>query len=231
VDIETIRRVWPDVVERLAAMRRVTWMMVRDHATVASFDGRRLLLTLGNPGVLANFRSGAHADFVQQALIDVLGVDARVDVTGDDATGSDATGSDASAPASDDRSAWPGVGASSAGSPSDAQGAPPRDGSRAHAPQVVDADTPAGSTEPEGWDSPRTDGARASGPDASGRTDDAAGTAAFRPAAVPAPVGPLLGAAGDEPSRDDEDAEDSGLVGRAVVEQLLGGQVIDETHD
>jgi hypothetical protein len=32
----------------------------------------------------------------------------------------------------------------------------------------------------------------------------------------------------DEPSVDDMDAEDSGLVGRAVVERLLGGTVIDE---
>ena len=42
---------------------------------------------------------------------------------------------------------------------------------------------------------------------------------------MPQRVAPAL----DEPSADDLDAEDSGLVGRAVVEQLLGGRVIDET--
>jgi DNA polymerase-3 subunit gamma/tau len=35
--------------------------------------------------------------------------------------------------------------------------------------------------------------------------------------------------ADDVPSRDDVDAADSGLVGRPVVERLLGGKVIDET--
>jgi DNA polymerase-3 subunit gamma/tau len=35
--------------------------------------------------------------------------------------------------------------------------------------------------------------------------------------------------ADDEPSADDADADDSGLVGRPVVERLLGGRVIDET--
>ena len=80
VDVEAVRRVWPDVVARLAGLRRVTWMLVRDHATVASFDGRRLVLSL-RPGPLASFRSGAHAENVQHALIDVLGVEALVEVT------------------------------------------------------------------------------------------------------------------------------------------------------
>jgi hypothetical protein len=40
---------------------------------------------------------------------------------------------------------------------------------------------------------------------------------------------PFVDAAHDEASRDDVDAADSGLVGRPVVEQLLGGRVIDET--
>ena len=35
--------------------------------------------------------------------------------------------------------------------------------------------------------------------------------------------------ADDVPSADDADADDSGLVGRPVVERLLGGRVIDET--
>jgi DNA polymerase-3 subunit gamma/tau len=55
-----------------------------------------------------------------------------------------------------------------------------------------------------------------------------------RPAAGPAeqkapPRVPLVSAADDVPSPDDVDAADSGLVGRPVVEQLLGGRVIDET--
>ena len=32
----------------------------------------------------------------------------------------------------------------------------------------------------------------------------------------------------DTPSKDDEDAADSGLVGTAVVEKVLGGKIIDE---
>ena len=35
--------------------------------------------------------------------------------------------------------------------------------------------------------------------------------------------------ADDVPSADDADADDSGLVGRPVVERFLGGRVIDET--
>jgi hypothetical protein len=35
----------------------------------------------------------------------------------------------------------------------------------------------------------------------------------------------------DEPSADDADVEDSGMVGPSVVAQLLGGRVIEERNE
>ncbi len=48
------------------------------------------------------------------------------------------------------------------------------------------------------------------------------------PAVSPAPVAVAVAPEDDTPSRDDEDAEDAGLVGIAVVEQILGGRVLSD---
>jgi DNA polymerase III subunit gamma/tau len=209
VDVEAVRRVWPDVVARLAGLRRVTWMLVRDHATVASFDGRRLVLSL-RPGPLASFRSGAHAENVQHALIDVLGVEALVEATSSDGldvpAGGEApvhgapTGHDPGASARADAAAsWAG----SSTEHEDVEAQP-----------AADEPTPDGRPEPGAAREAADPGHRAADP----------------PAAEPTmPRTPLVDAAHDEASRDDVDAADSGLVGRPVVEQLLGGRVIDET--
>ena len=247
VDVETIRRVWPDVVGRLATMRRVTWMMVRDHATVASFDGRRLVLALGNPGVLANFRSGAHADFVQQALIDVLGVDAKVDVTGadagDDVPPAHASSRPAPVGSAPDRDEPVEHQQSAAAASWDEPADDRADGAHAGSPGASAARGQHEQAEPEGWERPASaavpppssvrpeagasvgPGSGSSGAGADGREPNVATTT---PGAVRRP---LVDVADDEPSPDDVDAADSGLMGRAVVEQLLGGRVIDETGD
>ncbi|HET8617238.1 MAG TPA: DNA polymerase III subunit gamma and tau [Actinomycetales bacterium] len=248
VDVETIRRVWPDVVERLKSMRKVTWMIVSDHARVAAFDGRRLVLALRAPGPLANFRSGAHADFVQQALIDVLGVDATVDAVAADGE--------------DDVDAGP-VARSGvvAAAPEGASRPPMGDGRRdengrdegwtapSSGPRSA-PEPPDPSGEPEGWEpvapaavrpEPQAgvrpgSGQPGSGQPGSGQPGGGARRDQRRPAPEPDPTAspttprvPLVDAADDEPSPDDVDAADSGLVGRPVVEQLLGGRVIDET--
>ncbi len=46
--------------------------------------------------------------------------------------------------------------------------------------------------------------------------------------APPAPAAVAVAPEDDTPSRDDEDAEDAGLVGIAVVEQILGGRVLSD---
>jgi hypothetical protein len=45
------------------------------------------------------------------------------------------------------------------------------------------------------------------------------------------PAGPSVRPADDVPSDDDPDLEGSNLVGASVVEQLLGGRVIEDRHD
>ena len=79
LDTDALRRSWPDVLEWLSRHKRVTWTFVSQNAQVADYDGTRVLLGISTVGLAETFRRGAHADYVRQALIDVLGVDARVE--------------------------------------------------------------------------------------------------------------------------------------------------------
>jgi DNA polymerase-3 subunit gamma/tau len=79
VDVEAIRRMWPDVLTRVYQQRRATWTFVSEHAQVIDYDGKRLRLAISTDGLLTTFRRGPHAELVRQALIDVLGVDAQVE--------------------------------------------------------------------------------------------------------------------------------------------------------
>jgi DNA polymerase-3 subunit gamma/tau len=308
LDAEAIRTAWPRVVDRLFGMKKATWSLVKEHAKVLDFDGRRLVLGISSLGLATTFRGGAHAEFVRQALIDELAVDAQVEaVHGDVPPGRQGAGP--SRPGVAGRSAGTAGGRSGEPSgrpPSDRPGAASggsapagraadRPASRASeratdgptgrpaqraddgptgrpAQRAADRDTgradrrddgrasvrddratrrepqrSSAPVEPPGWDDvpPPTEEpgdpepgpdlpAGASGRDAGTTPGRGAGIASARErlaergsgrSATPARVAP----ADDEPSVDDLDAADSGLVGRPVVERLLGGRVIDET--
>ena len=79
IDVAAIRRAWPDVLAKLFETRRITWTFVSQHAQVLGYDGEQLLLGIATSGLTQTFRRGAHADYVREALIDVLGVEARVE--------------------------------------------------------------------------------------------------------------------------------------------------------
>jgi len=160
VDVEAIRRAWPDVVTRLSSVKKMTWSLVRDHAQVLAYDGRRLTLGLSTVGLTGTFSSGAHGEYVRQALIDVLGVDAQVDGVHADA-----------------------------------------------APVPVGTPSPPPTPPPP---APRRD-------------------AAERADVTPSVPVEQISPADDVPTSEDVDDPDSTMVGRPVVEQMLGGRVIDET--
>ena len=79
VDVQAVRQMWPEVVERVKEYKRVTWMLLMEQVQVASVDDRVLVLAFGNEGKRRNFSSSGHDEIVRQALIDVLGLDRRVD--------------------------------------------------------------------------------------------------------------------------------------------------------
>ncbi|WP_457256147.1 DNA polymerase III subunit gamma and tau [Pedococcus sp. P5_B7] len=79
MDVAAIRRAWPDILGWIFKHKRTTWTLLSEHATVHDYDGSKVVLGISTVGIANTFRHGPHADLVRQALIDVLGVDARVE--------------------------------------------------------------------------------------------------------------------------------------------------------
>ena len=216
IDVEAIRRAWPDVVTRLSGMKKMTWSLVRDHAQVLAYDGRRLTLGLSTVGLTGTFRGGAHGDYVRLALIDVLGVDAQVDGVHTDGVHTDGVHTD--------------------GVHTDGPGTPAAAAAVASGKAPASAASMGSTLEPAADEPPAPDQAPpAPDPTPPDPQDEPSSPARRRPprgrtsAGGSGPTSARVEPADDVAGDDDADAADSGMVGRPVVEQLLGGKVIDET--
>ena len=237
LDTAAIRRSWPDVLAKVFELRRTTWTFVSEHAQVLDYDGERLLLGISTTGLANTFRRGPHATYVQQALIDVLGIDARVE--GVPADGSSLGGSGAlqtidpnlppPAPVAEPSTAQPA--SRQAARPQDAA---PRggdqdrgDGPAADAPGQRAAPQPDWGTGDRGGPA-APDWATAQAP--SGGPDEPSSPFARAKVAVAAEPDPDETPVADDSaiSEDDEDIEGLGEIGVPVVERVLGGKVIHE---
>ncbi|WP_312856777.1 DNA polymerase III subunit gamma and tau, partial [Arthrobacter mobilis] len=76
--IEMIRRAWPEILDELSSIRRVTWMNVSANASPAGFDGAVLALGFKNQGSAANFERGEHAENLRRAIHKVLGLECQI---------------------------------------------------------------------------------------------------------------------------------------------------------
>ncbi|MGL4742954.1 MAG: DNA polymerase III subunit gamma and tau, partial [Dermatophilaceae bacterium] len=242
LDTDAVRRSWPDVIARLGELRRTTWTLVSQNAQVADYDGERVALTVATAGLAEAFRRGSHADYVRQALVDVLGLEARVEARPDDAVALSA----APAPSGDSSSRTsPAAGTSqTAGiqptTPAVAgprpAGAPPAGGPPAGAPPSValgGSDRPGRSSTSAGSPSPTT-----GPPPGTGRETDAASTGSRsaqsspleRARAAVAAESVVVPAVIDDSaiSPDDEAVDGAGDTGVPVVQRILGGTVVAE---
>ncbi len=238
LDVEALRRAWPDVLGRIYQMRRATWTFLSEHAQVLSYDGQRLVLGIATAGLANAFRQGSHSEVVRQALIDALGVDARVEGVPQQQSGQPAGGGGAQATtqrAAAQPGAGPGTGPGNGpgpgnGSGNGSGGAPLPAASGPSAPQGAPADVgvPAPADGPSGADWGTAPRSASSAP--SWATADPASLA--EPATAPPSPEPLH-PGNHEPddtsvSDDDEDIVEAGAAGPAVIERLLGGTVIRE---
>lgn len=254
-------RAWPDILDWLSRNKRVTWTLVSANAQPLSFDGSRLVLAIETAGLAETFRRGAHPAFVQEALLEVLGINAKVegvvsDTAKDAGRGGTASAGAITTPASlggparpqpdqvqQDRQAQSGTPRTPGSgpdpneiSPSAAGGSAPPMSGAGSTPDFMPARPP--SANGPDWSSapPAASSAPAWATDGDDPLDRAP---ASRPEvqATPDP-GPQPSARPedltDDPdaiSDDDEDIEASGEVGSDVVVRLLGGTVISEDDD
>ncbi|HSO63809.1 MAG TPA: hypothetical protein VLQ78_01800 [Ornithinibacter sp.] len=209
------------------------------NAQVADYDGQRVLLGISTVGLAETFRRGAHADYVRQALIDVLGVDARIEgvPTDDAAAASRAAALPPVAPVAPDTTGAGGDRRTPVPTPGDDRPPPP---DPADGPRPTSAVRPASTASGP----PTTSGARPAS-SRGGAEPPSWSDAPPRPETAPSWASPLERAKAEvaeerqvEPeervvddtavSDDDESLDDLTDVGVPVVERLLGGTVISE---
>ncbi|WP_077687718.1 DNA polymerase III subunit gamma and tau [Tessaracoccus aquimaris] len=80
-----LRRVWPNVLDEVKRRRRFTHMLLAQHAQVIDVADGALTLGFSGPGPKENFGSGGSIDVLVDSLIEVIGVELRVNpiVSGD----------------------------------------------------------------------------------------------------------------------------------------------------
>lgn len=108
--ISDVRRLWPEVLDKIRDMRRFAWIMLSQNAQVMALDGQVLTIALVNTGARDSFISSGSDEYVQRALNEVLGVTWRIEAIVDPSArpGDIDDGSDEhSAPPSPSRSAAP----------------------------------------------------------------------------------------------------------------------------
>jgi DNA polymerase-3 subunit gamma/tau len=200
IDATSLRRSWPDVVERVRTTRRVTWTLISQYAAVLGVDGKRLLLGFSNGNVRSNFDNGTHPEIVRQALLDVVGVDLQVEAIVDPAApGAAPVRREQPAPAR----SGPDTSAARSGPPRPEQPSPPG--------PVVSA---AGPREP-------------GDPDLHGTNDAGPDPRRAAPASVPAYPAP---SEDDAPSPDDEDADPGLTGRDLLARELGATVIREEDH-
>ena len=250
---------WPEVLDKVKEIRRVTWTLVSVNSTVLDYDGQRVLLGLSSGGLAATFNQGVHAEVVRQGLIEAIGLDARVEGTAAPGGGSGGAPTRSGGPGAPTTAQQLGVSGSPAAgrggtttpesrSPEARQtpgGIPAQHHTAAGAPparewaEAAREAPPAWATEPV---EPATAQPATAEPEPAGRgeveVDKAPVTKRQRPgdsgdhATAPRPADePVRRPGGDIPRAEDEGPEGSGAVGPPGTEKVLGGTVIAVDDD
>jgi DNA polymerase-3 subunit gamma/tau len=74
-----VRRIWPDLLEKVREMRRYTWILLSQNAQVIGLEGNVLTIGFKNAGARDSFIGGGSEEILRQAAIDVIGADWRVE--------------------------------------------------------------------------------------------------------------------------------------------------------
>jgi DNA polymerase-3 subunit gamma/tau len=79
VDLMAVRRLWPEIIENVKNRRRLTWSLISASAQLAAIDDKILTISLINAGARDSFTRSGSDDILREAIIDVVGIDRRVE--------------------------------------------------------------------------------------------------------------------------------------------------------
>lgn len=145
-DTELVRRRWPEVLGTLERWR-VTWTLVSQNAQVSSVEDGALSLAVANPNLVSMLDGGKHAENLQLAIRETLGMQLRITAFAGPVAATQASPARAASPsaaaAAPPAAATPTARPSSPASPaSPATGATPRATASAPPPWDVPPDLP-----------------------------------------------------------------------------------------
>jgi DNA polymerase-3 subunit gamma/tau len=87
IDLMSVRRLWPEIIENVKNRRRLTWSLISAGAQVAAIDDKTLTLSLVNSGARDSFTRSGSDGILREAIIDVVGIDRRVEAIIDPSAG------------------------------------------------------------------------------------------------------------------------------------------------
>jgi DNA polymerase-3 subunit gamma/tau len=105
--IADVRRLWPEILDKIRDLRRFAWVMLSQNAQVTALDGSTLTIALVNAGARDSFINSRSEEYVQQALHAVLGVTWKIEAIVDPSARPGATGTDEPASADPNTAAAP----------------------------------------------------------------------------------------------------------------------------
>lgn len=75
---QDLRRLWPEVLEEVKRRRRYSYMMLTQNAQVVDVSDGQLVLGFANRGARENFASSGTQDVLADSIIEVIGVELRI---------------------------------------------------------------------------------------------------------------------------------------------------------
>jgi DNA polymerase-3 subunit gamma/tau len=94
---DSIRQMWPQVLEAVARRSKVAWVIFSQNVHVVGVEGNALQLGFSNSGLRDNFPGSPREDVLREALREVSGVDWKIDAMVDPSAGTASGGGPPSA--------------------------------------------------------------------------------------------------------------------------------------
>jgi DNA polymerase-3 subunit gamma/tau len=83
VDISSLRKLWPEVIENVKKRRRLTWSLISASAQVLAVDDKAITIGIVNGGARDSFMRSGSDDILAAAFQDVTGLVRTIDVVVD----------------------------------------------------------------------------------------------------------------------------------------------------
>ena len=87
VDVATLRRLWPEVIENVKKRRRLTWSLLAASAQVLAIDEKNITIAIVNAGARDSFMRSGSDEILKAAFEDVIGLKREIEVIVDSSIG------------------------------------------------------------------------------------------------------------------------------------------------